>query len=52
MTDREKMVCTGCGNAWTDEELREMKKRDPRIISCCPERDMKRDHGEGSEKTK
>lgn len=30
--------CTGCGSAWTDADLAAAKLRDPRILSCCPER--------------
>jgi hypothetical protein len=34
------MECTGCGSKWTDAELAEAKAKDPRLISCCPERKM------------
>lgn len=33
--------CTGCGTAMTDTDLKAVKARNPRILSCCPERDMK-----------
>lgn len=33
-------VCAGCGSDWTDERLADEKMRDPRILSCCPERKM------------
>jgi hypothetical protein len=32
-----RKVCTGCGTKLTIKELR---KRFPRAISCCPERKM------------
>lgn len=44
MSDVDKttppMACTGCGSRWTDAELAERRAADPRILSCCPERDM------------
>lgn len=36
-----EMVCTGCGSTMTSEELRVQKAKNPKLISCCPERDMK-----------
>jgi hypothetical protein len=36
--ERGLVRCTGCGSAWTDEELRRQRAMDPRLLSCCPER--------------
>lgn len=36
----ERLVCTGCGTDMTDAELVDLRKRDPRVVSCCPERKM------------
>lgn len=35
------MICSGCGSGWTDEELAEAQRLDPRIHACCPERKMR-----------
>ena len=32
--------CVGCGTAMTEAELLALKKADPRVLSCCPERNM------------
>ncbi len=34
------LVCSGCGSTWTDADLADAKRRDPQILSCCPERNM------------
>lgn len=34
------VVCLGCGSNWTDDDLAEAKRRDPSLLSCCPERRM------------
>lgn len=36
----DRLVCTGCGSEITDAELVELRKRDDRVLSCCPERKM------------
>lgn len=33
--------CTGCSSTMTEDELREKKKTNPLLRSCCPERDMR-----------
>ncbi|MFB2563638.1 hypothetical protein [Rhizobium sp. IMFF44] len=33
--------CTGCGSAMTTDELRERQREKPKLIACCPERNMK-----------
>jgi len=30
--------CVGCGSTWTREQLLEAKANDPKLLSCCPER--------------
>ena len=30
--------CSGCGCTWTDEELKARRQKNPRLLSCCPER--------------
>lgn len=34
------LACTGCGNAWTEAELAAIRANNPKILSCCPERNM------------
>jgi hypothetical protein len=48
--------CTGCGSCWSDKKLAEEKKKNPKLLSCCPERNpldidgwMKRSDGFESE---
>jgi len=33
-------LCKGCGSSWNDERLAEEKRKNPRIVSCCPDRKM------------
>ncbi len=33
--------CTGCGSTMNEDQLREERKANPKLISCCPERSMK-----------
>lgn len=33
-------ICTGCGNMWSAEQLAAEKAKNPRLLSCCPERRM------------
>ena len=30
--------CTGCGSSRSDKNLAEERKRNPKLLSCCPER--------------
>ena|ERR1041385_7569972 len=32
------VCCDGCGSMLTDAQIIAMRKSDPKIISCCPER--------------
>lgn len=35
----KEVRCAGCGSPWTSEDLAAARKADPKIISCCPERE-------------
>jgi hypothetical protein len=30
--------CTGCGSSLSDKKLAEKKRKNPKLLSCCPER--------------
>lgn len=32
--------CTGCGSKLTDSQLAVAKQADPKLISCCPDRNL------------
>lgn len=35
------VLCTGCGSSWTDERLAEEQAKNPKLLSCCPERNAR-----------
>lgn len=35
---KPRVICEGCGSYWTGDDLRAAKSRDPKLLSCCPER--------------
>ncbi|QXV74650.1 deoxynucleotide monophosphate kinase protein [Rhizobium phage RHEph21] len=39
--DGKVLRCTGCGSTMNEDELREKRKTNPKLIACCPERSMK-----------
>lgn len=46
INEREKSVagvmCKGCGSNWDDARLAAEKAKRPELLSCCPERRMRR----------
>jgi hypothetical protein len=33
-------MCLGCGSSWDDKRLAQEKAKNPKLLSCCPERNM------------
>jgi len=38
------LMCSGCGSTMTSTELEDAKQKDPKLLSCCPERRMEVPH--------